>query len=215
MLARPQTTRTATGPLRVVIVGGGFAALELLLALRALAEERVAVTLLTPQRDFIYRPTATEEAFGATEVRRFDLAEIAAEQGAALRLDAVEAVAPRVRRIRTTSGANLDYDVLVLALGARRRVAVPGAITFRDQRDSPQVRRALESVAEGRLRTLAFTVPAGHHLVAARLRAGPVRRPPRRGARAQLPGRARDRREQAAGVARSERSGGEGDAGRS
>lgn len=32
---------------------------------------------------------------------------------------------------------------------------------FRDQRDSPQVRRALESVAEGRLRTLAFTVPAG------------------------------------------------------
>lgn len=125
MLARPQTTRTATGPLRVVIVGGGFAALELLLALRALAEERVAVTLLTPQRDFIYRPTATGEAFGATEVRRFDLAEIAAEQGAALRLEAMEAVAPRVRRIRTTSGANAMLD----AYATRLAVVRPGSHT--------------------------------------------------------------------------------------
>jgi sulfide:quinone oxidoreductase len=148
-------------PLRVVIAGGGFAALELLLALRALAEERVSITLLAPSPDFAYRPAATGEPFGAAQVRRFDLAAIAADHGAALRIDALEAVAPTARRLRTAAGAHLDYDALVLALGARRRAAVPGALTFRDQRDSEMIRRIRRALTLGAARSVAFAVPAG------------------------------------------------------
>ncbi len=40
-------------PVRVLIAGGGVAALEATLALRTLAEERVAITLVAPESDFV------------------------------------------------------------------------------------------------------------------------------------------------------------------
>ena len=51
--------------LHVLIAGGGVAALESLLALRALAGERVDITLPRPRRDFLFRPTAVAGAFDA------------------------------------------------------------------------------------------------------------------------------------------------------
>ena len=47
----------------VVIVGGGVAGLETLLALDDLAGERVALTLVAPQPDFVYKPLLVEEPF--------------------------------------------------------------------------------------------------------------------------------------------------------
>lgn len=41
---------------RVVIAGGGVAALETLLALRALVGGRVEITVLSPDRQFVYGP---------------------------------------------------------------------------------------------------------------------------------------------------------------
>ncbi len=55
-------------PLKVLIAGGGVAALEGLLALRELAGERVAITLLAPQEHFVYRALLTGEPLG--EARR-------------------------------------------------------------------------------------------------------------------------------------------------
>ena len=43
-------------PLEVAIAGGGVAALEALLALRDMAGDRVAPTLISRQKDFVYRP---------------------------------------------------------------------------------------------------------------------------------------------------------------
>ena len=50
---------------RVLIAGGGVAALEAMVALRTLAEDRVDIELLSPDRDFYYRPLAVTEPFGA------------------------------------------------------------------------------------------------------------------------------------------------------
>ena len=47
--------------LRVVIGGGGVAGLEALLALHALAGDRVQLTLVAPDPDFAYRPLAVAE----------------------------------------------------------------------------------------------------------------------------------------------------------
>jgi hypothetical protein len=47
-------------PHRVVIAGGGVAGLEALLALRALAADRVQLTLVSPAADFFYRPLAVD-----------------------------------------------------------------------------------------------------------------------------------------------------------
>jgi len=49
--------------LHVVIAGGGVAALETLLALRALAGHLIDVTLISPTPEFVYRPVTVAEAF--------------------------------------------------------------------------------------------------------------------------------------------------------
>ena len=46
-----------------MIVGGGVAGLEALLALKSLAGDRVALTLVAPQPDFLYKPLLVEEPF--------------------------------------------------------------------------------------------------------------------------------------------------------
>ena len=53
--------------LHVVIAGGGVAAVESLLALRELAGRRVQITLLSPERRFLYRPVTVAEAFDRDE----------------------------------------------------------------------------------------------------------------------------------------------------
>ena len=152
---------TVPQPLRVVVAGGGFAAAEALLALRAQAEERVELELITPDRRLAFRPQATSAVFGDGEVQAFDLGELAESVGARLRDDAIRSVAPAARKIALASGGQTDYDALVLAIGARARVGVPGAVTFRDQRDIANVRALLDDVRSGLLHRLVFTAPAG------------------------------------------------------
>jgi thioredoxin reductase len=52
MSNRPAFSHHGASPVRVLIAGGGVAALETLLALRDLAGERVSTTLLAPQPTF-------------------------------------------------------------------------------------------------------------------------------------------------------------------
>jgi sulfide:quinone oxidoreductase len=152
---------TPGAPRHVVVAGGGFAAVEALLALRDLAGDAVTLELLSPEPLLHYRPSATGEPFGADEVQSFALSEIAERAGAAHRVDALASVAPRSHTVRLVSGATRGYDGLVLALGARRRVGVPGAVLFRDQRDTVRMRTVVADLVEGRARRVAFVVPVG------------------------------------------------------
>jgi sulfide:quinone oxidoreductase len=69
-------------PLRVVIAGGGVAAIEALLALRRLAAGRVSVELLSAEPQFWYRPLAVAEPFGRVDLHGLDLGSVADECGA-------------------------------------------------------------------------------------------------------------------------------------
>ncbi|HEY1355693.1 MAG TPA: NAD-binding protein, partial [Solirubrobacterales bacterium] len=63
---------------RVVIAGGGVAALEAAIALHDMAGDRVEVTMFSPREDFVYRPFAVAEPYGASRPMRYDLADLAA-----------------------------------------------------------------------------------------------------------------------------------------
>jgi sulfide:quinone oxidoreductase len=145
----------------VVVAGGGVGALEGVLALRALAEGRARITLLAPERHFTYRPLAVGEPFGLDVPRRFPLARIAADQGVTLSRDALERVDPDAWTVHTQGGDAIAYDVLVLALGARPYVAVPGALTFRGPLDVPRMAALVEDLRAGQARRLAVVVPPG------------------------------------------------------
>jgi sulfide:quinone oxidoreductase len=149
-------------PAQVLIGGGGVAALEATLALRALAEERVAITVVAPESDFIYRPLAVAEPFRVGEARRFPLRPLVAAAGAELRRGGIAAVDPD-RRVAVMEGGQeeLPYEVLLLALGAVPREALPGALTFRGPSDTPALEGLLERAVEGELRSLVFALPAG------------------------------------------------------
>src|SRR5437588_12913980 len=112
---------------RVVIAGAGVAGLETTLALRALAADLVAVQLVAPEREFVYRPLSVAEPFGAGEVRRFPLDSLASAAGATLTRGAAEAVDTESKRLVLTGGNELDYDVLVLTIGGLTREAIVGA----------------------------------------------------------------------------------------
>ena len=66
----------------VVIVGGGVAGIEALLALHDLAGERAQLTLVADQPDFLYKPLLVEEPFGLDPAERRELAPLAEQVGA-------------------------------------------------------------------------------------------------------------------------------------
>ena len=142
---------------RVVIAGGGVAALEAALALRRLAEELVSVELVAPEPRFWYRPLAVVEPFGAGDLHGLDLAELADECGALFFVDELAAVDAGAHVAHATSGAAFDYDALLVATGARPVVAVPCATTFRGPADVEAYARLLARSP----RRLVFVVPGG------------------------------------------------------
>jgi sulfide:quinone oxidoreductase len=145
--------------IRVTIVGGGVAALEAMIALRHLAEERVRLELVVPRPEFAYRPLAVAEPFGLGVSRRYDLGTIAAEHGAALHLAGLAAVEPDRRRIVTWDGRSLDFEVLLLAVGARPVTSIPGSVTIAGPGYTSRFRTVLRELEERRIRRVAFAVP--------------------------------------------------------
>jgi sulfide:quinone oxidoreductase len=149
------------GPLKVMIAGGGVAALEAMIALRHLAEERVHIELVTPKPEFAYRPVEVAEPFAMGDARRYDLVRMATDHGAALHLAGVEAVEPDRRQIITWDGRGLDFDVLLLAVGARPTSSIPGSLTIAGPGYSNRFRTVLRELEEGRIRRVVFAVPSG------------------------------------------------------
>jgi sulfide:quinone oxidoreductase len=145
----------------VLIAGGGFGAVEAMLALRALAPDCVRVTMVSASPVLAYKPAATTEAFDETPPRTYDLRAIAADAGASFRLDRLEAVTSQRRSVRLASFAHLGYDALVLALGARAESAIPGALAFRDQREVHHIRRLASELRAGKVHRIIFAVPRG------------------------------------------------------
>jgi sulfide:quinone oxidoreductase len=146
---------------RVLIAGGGVAALEATLALRALADGLVDIELVAPEDDFVYRPLAVAEPFLVGEVRRFPLRRLTEAAGASLRRGIVTGVEPSRRVVQTAEGEEIHYDALLLALGARPVEAVPGAVSFRGPADGPALSNLLEEALDGEIQRIVFAVPAG------------------------------------------------------
>jgi len=148
-------------PLKVVIGGGGVAALEALLALRALARDPVSIEVVAPESEFVYRPLAVAEPFLAGEARRFPLARLVEDAGGGFRQGHVTRVDLGRRVVELEGGARLPYDVLLVALGAKPQEAVQGALTFFGPGSSSALADVLDEALAGDVRRIAFAVPAG------------------------------------------------------
>ena len=105
---------------RVLIAGGGVAGLETLLALRALAGDRVDITLVTPELRFVNRSMAVDQPFRPQRARGVRMrGRRGASTAPRWHRGALDRVEHDRRVVVTKDGDELPYDMLVLALGAR------------------------------------------------------------------------------------------------
>jgi sulfide:quinone oxidoreductase len=152
---------STTDTLDVVIAGGGVAALEATLALCALAHEPLSIEVVAPEADFVYRPLSVTDPFGVGETRRFPLRKLVEAAGGSFRPGRVAAVEPDRYAIALEGGATVAYDALLVALGARPREAVPGALTFSGPESSSALKEVLEQALSGEARRIVFALPGG------------------------------------------------------
>jgi sulfide:quinone oxidoreductase len=144
---------------KVLIAGGGVAALEAALALRDLAGDRVGIEMLAPSPEFVYRPMAVREPFAYGPAQRYPLADIAREADVTLREEGFAWVDAPARTAHTDAGAALSYDALLLALGARIQTRYPHAHTVDDRHLDDIMHGLLQDVEAGYVTRLAFVVP--------------------------------------------------------
>jgi sulfide:quinone oxidoreductase len=147
--------------MRILVAGGGVAALETLLALRMVGGSRISIELLAPDPGFTDRPGSVATAFGFGAAAPLRLEDIARGEGVALRRGALAAVDPDRRRAASDDGQELGYDALVVATGALARPAIPGAVTFSGPGDVAALERLIARAAAGALHRLAFVLPSG------------------------------------------------------
>ena len=150
-----------TSRAHVLVAGGGVAALEAALALRALAEDRVSVELLAPEPHFWHRPLAVAEPFKLGEVRHFELSKLATDAGATFSPGALVSVDAARRLAYTSPGDGIPYTALLIACGAVPKAAIDGALTFRGPADTTKIEQLLAEIEAGEVRRVVFAVPAG------------------------------------------------------
>jgi sulfide:quinone oxidoreductase len=147
--------------LRVVIAGGGVAALETALALRTLAPELTEITLVAPTDRFRFRAAAVGEPFGLAEVHRFDLASICRDIGVALRHGALSGVDAENRSATLDGDEKIEYDAIVVACGAEACPVVSGALVFGGPEDVDSLRALVAGIHADEVHSVAFALPAG------------------------------------------------------
>ena len=149
------------GQKRVLIAGGGVAALEAALALRHFAEDRVRIELLAPEPRFWYRPLAVAAPFELGDVLHFELGALAREIGADFTPGGLVGIDAWRHVAHTSKNTQLEYDMLLVACGALPTPAIPGALTFRGPADIEVISSLLLDLASGAAGSVVFVIPWG------------------------------------------------------
>jgi len=144
---------------RVLIAGGGVAALETLIALDQLAPDRLTVTVLAPNLEFVDRPMTVREPFAYAKARRWSLPRIVGDLGAELVSDTLAWVDPANRVVHTQAGEEIEYDALVLALGAKICPRYKHAITIDDTTLDQTLTGLIQDIEGGYVQSVAFLAP--------------------------------------------------------
>jgi sulfide:quinone oxidoreductase len=153
------TTSSRSEKLRVVIAGGGVAALETALALADLAPDRTDVTVIAPNTEFVYRPMVVREPLAYSSAHRYPLAPIIHDAGAQLITGELGWIDPATRTIHTKADDSIEYDALMLALGASITRRYPHALTIDDRDLEETMHGLIQDLEGGYVHKLAFIAP--------------------------------------------------------
>lgn len=151
---------TGVQPARIVIAGGGVAALEATIALRALCGTTPSITLIAPGPDFVYQPMSVGEPFALGAAPRLALGDFARDLDAEWRPASVREIG-KTRAVILDDDSFIVYDRLIVALGAPREAVYEHATTFRGDTDAQAVHGLVQDIEMGLVKSVAFVVPSG------------------------------------------------------
>jgi sulfide:quinone oxidoreductase len=157
----PRSPEDAASPLRVLIVGGGVAGLETLMALRGLAADLVTLTLIAPEDEFVYSPLTVERPFSVGRMRSAGLSRLAQDAGAAFVAARAEDVDTDAGTVGLSSGERIEYDALVLAVGAEAIPPLEHVTTWDDRSHADMMGGLLRDIEEGYSKRVAVMIPPG------------------------------------------------------
>jgi sulfide:quinone oxidoreductase len=143
---------------RVLIAGGGVAAVELAAGLTQAARDRIHLTLLAPEEGFLYRPWRAGAPPGPHEGAPVSLTRIAGALGANLISDRLQWIDRAGGGAHTRTGRQLAFDALAVCVGAQARPRYPHAISLTGRRDQA-LTDFLQGVADGACARVAFVIP--------------------------------------------------------
>ena len=154
---------------RVLVLGGGFAALESAFLMRMRLRGTVDISVVSDREDFVFRPNSIYVPFGADpDDLLVGLAKPLRRRDIGFDRGEVVAVDPGERSVALADGRSLEYDRLVIATGADTAVEeVPGlaehAATIWTAPEMLEVRRRFERVRDrarsGERSRVLFLVP--------------------------------------------------------
>lgn len=146
---------------RVVVCGGGIAAVEGLLRLRSLLGDAVSIALVAPNEELVYRPLAVRQPFAAGPPARYPLARIAADTHAEWHEDSLSWIDRDARTVHTEGGESLPYDAVLVAIGARLVGGFEHVHTFDDRNADEPYHGVIQDIEEGYTSRVAFLLPEG------------------------------------------------------
>ena len=146
---------------RVVICGGGIAAVEGLLRLRELAGDSIDITIVAPNDELILRPLAVLQPFAGGPPKHYPLKRIAADNGAEWIRDSLSWVDPDGQIVHTRGGPELHFDALLVAVGARQLPPLDHVRTFRDADADEVFEGVIQDIEQGYSKSIAFLLPEG------------------------------------------------------
>ena len=146
--------------LKVLVAGGGVAAIETILALHDMAGDLVEISVLAPNAEFVYRPMTVREPFAYAEARRYELAPIVRHAGGELIEGELGWVDRDAQIVHSADGREIPYDALVLAMGARITPRYTHCLTIDDRRMDEALHGLIQDVEGGYVGSIAFVAPA-------------------------------------------------------
>jgi len=132
-----------------------------MMAVRDHAGERVDITLAAPDPDFVYKPLIVEEPFSAQPAEQHALAPIAEQFDAQFIQQPITAVLPKAHKVELADGSSLEYDKLILCIGARPRPAFAHAVPLRTDGTVIPIDSLLRETESSESGVMAFVIPPG------------------------------------------------------
>ena len=121
----PASRASAVSERDVLVVGGGIAGVEALMALADLGEHRLRLHLVAERATFVLPPEILGVPWGATALH-IDLERLCRAFGARFTLGTVTGVDAGAHEVYVAGGESLGYERLLLAPGARHALAYGG-----------------------------------------------------------------------------------------